>query len=164
MRIVESALTSDHFAFLKEGDNFYVVLSPPYGHVAHYGRDVVGNVTKLNCSTTSDCPGCIRKFDKSNRWFLKVFDVETASVRLLDACFSIVDQLNPIRDQLSTNPVRIFKMKDNSGTWYSVEAIDRTLSQRDWSKINERDVDFDMDDISRPRSPAEIEARLRGDM
>lgn len=166
-KIVASALQDKHFLFLKEEDNYLVILSEPHGHTAHYGRDIGGNVRKLNCSLTSDCPSCIAKHDTSRRWFLKVFDVASLSVKLFDACFSIVEQLAVVKDDISTHPINIVRTSGDPSNpmivKYQVNLIDKKLSDKDWVKIREADVNFDMDDIARPRTVEEIAARLRGD-
>jgi len=162
-KIVSSALQDQHFFFLKDGDNYVIILSEPYSHVAHYGRDVGGNVRKLNCSKTSDCPSCIAKHDTSTRWFFKIFDVRTLSVKLLDACYSIVEQLGPIKDELHEHPINIMRIAGNPCVRYEVVLLDKKLSAKDTAKIEAEDVNFDMVDIARPRTVAEITARLRGD-
>lgn len=170
-RINANALQDKHFFFLRDGDNYVIVLSPPFGHTAHYGRDVGGNVRKLNCSLTSDCPCCIDKYDTSRRWFFKIYDVNTKSVKLLDACYSIVEQMAKLKDRLDDYPINIIRsnadphnpMAISRFTSYDVQVIEHELTENDRIKIHEADVNFDMEDIARPRTVEEIKARLRGD-
>ena len=166
-RIAGDSLQDKHFFFLREGDNYIIVLSPPYHHKAHYGRDVGGNVRKLNCSLTSDCPGCIKKYDTSDRWFFKIFDVSSLSVKLLDACFSIVQQMSDKVEEMKRFPINIKKTSGDplnpKMVKYEVEVMNSNLSEKDWNKIRDEDINFDMNDISRPRTVEEILSRIRGE-